>query len=93
MTDYVSKMGGDGRTHQVPVHWIQYDEVSCSRNVGLVDSKKSRPAFEHASLEPLKKYLSENFQFDRGLLSFYFGAKDHLSDSESSEINSSFAKE
>ena len=93
MVDYVSKMGGDGRMHQVPVPWIQYDEVSCTRNVGLSNTKKSRPAFEHVSLEPLKKYLSENFSFDRGLLSFYLGAKNHLSDSSANEIDSFFAKE
>ena len=26
-TEYVSKMGGDGRMHQVPVHWTEYVPV------------------------------------------------------------------
>jgi len=90
MVDYVSKMGGDGRMHQVPVHWTQYDEVNCTRNVGLVDSKKTRPQFNHASLEPLQKYLEKNFHFERGLLSFYLGNKGHLQQSDADAFHDFF---
>jgi len=90
MVDYVPVLGGDGRTHSVPVHWIQYDEVSTCRNVGLFDSKQSRPAFQHASLKPLEKYLSENFHFERGLLSYYLGEKGHINEADDQAFTTFF---
>jgi hypothetical protein len=27
-TDYIAQFGGDGRSHQVPVHWTEYEPVS-----------------------------------------------------------------
>ena len=91
--DYIPKLGGDGRWHDVPVHWTQYDEVECSRNVGLVDSKKTRPQFMHASLEPLAKYLQQNgYHFERGLLSFFLGEKDHMAATDADKIDSFFKK-
>ena len=92
--DYVSKLGGDGRWHDVPVHWTQYDAVNCTRNVGLVDSKKSRPQFLHASLEPLANYLKDNgFHFERGLLSFFLGEQAHLKSADADAFDKFFAKE
>lgn len=86
--DYVSKLGGDGRTHQVPVHWTQYDKVETDRNIGMSDSKQSRPAFNNQALENVRKYFSDNgFHFERGLLSFFLGEKDHLSSSVSSSLH------
>ncbi|MEG1055401.1 MAG: hypothetical protein RSF79_25555, partial [Janthinobacterium sp.] len=32
-THYVSVRGGDGRSHQVPVHWDEYFEVENSANM------------------------------------------------------------
>ena len=93
MVDYVSVHGGDGRFHQVPVHWIQYDEVSCKRNVGIAGGKKSRSIWNHSSLEPLKKYLKDNFHFERGLVSFYLGEKDHLNSKDGDEIDSYLNKD
>ena len=92
--DYVSKMGGDGRFHDVPVHWTQYDEVSCNRNVGLMDSKQSRPTFTNSSLENLKKYLNDaGIHFERGLFSFFLGdEKAHLSSSVANNIQGVFNK-
>lgn len=88
--DYVPVLGGDGHMHSVPVYWTQYDEVSTTRNVGLFDSKQSRPAFSHASLEPLQKYLKENFHFERGLLSYYLGEKGHISESDDTTFTKFF---
>ncbi|MCR5348028.1 MAG: phage holin family protein [Bacilli bacterium] len=91
MVDYIPVHGGDGRWHDVPVHWIQYDEVQGFNNVGLVDSKKSRPEFMHASLEPLAKYLEQNFHFERGLLSFWIGGnKQHINDKDASTLENFF---
>ncbi|MDD4204009.1 MAG: hypothetical protein PHF62_02675 [Acholeplasmataceae bacterium] len=42
-TDYISKMGGDGRMHMVPVNWVEYISVSQDTNVDinvLVEDKK-----------------------------------------------------
>jgi len=92
--DYVSVHGGDGRWHDVPVHWTQYDEVNCERNVGLADSAQSRPAFYNSSLDNLKKYLNDaGLHFERGLFSFFIGGeKDHLSSSVANNIQGLFKK-
>ena len=92
--DYVSKMGGDGRMHQVPVHWIQYDELKQNFNVGLVDSKATRPAFSHKSLEPVQKYLADRgLIFDRGLLSFFVGQKEKLTPEMGNKLSDFFKKD
>ncbi len=33
--DYVPVLGGDGRTHKVPVKWIEYDPVSRTREISI----------------------------------------------------------
>lgn len=91
MVDYIPVLGGDGRWHDVPVHWVQYDEVSGNYNVGLVDSKESRSAFSHKSLEPLKKYLADrDIYFNRGLLSFFVGQKEKMSTEMGNKISDFF---
>lgn len=37
MVDYVSVYGGDGRFHSVPVEWVQYNPVSRSTPVSIVE--------------------------------------------------------
>lgn len=92
--DYVSVHGGDGRWHQVPVHWIQYDEVKQDFNVGLVDSKATRSVFEHKSLEPLNKYLADRgLYFERGLLSFFVGQKEKMSTEMGTKISKFFEED
>ncbi len=88
--EYVTKMGRDGMPHAVPVHWIRYEEVGSENNIAVFDSAKKRPDFIHASLEPLRKYLKDNFHFERGLVSYYLGAKKGLDRSEATEVSSVF---
>lgn len=38
-TDYVAKMGGDGRLHQVPVHWQEYLPVSRTSPLAVLPTK------------------------------------------------------
>ncbi len=40
--DYISKLGRDGRVHQIPVHWVLYTPVSEETNikVNVIDDKK-----------------------------------------------------
>lgn len=35
--DHVPVLGGDGRTHSVPVKWIEYDPVSRTREISIQD--------------------------------------------------------
>lgn len=92
--DFVPKMGGDGRMHQVPVHWTKYDYVSTKANVGFASSSKSRAAFAHPSLEPLRKYLSDNgFHFERGFLAFFLGEKGHVKEKDEEILSSYFRDE
>ena len=87
MVDYVPVMGGDGRMHQVPVHWTQYDAVECVKNVGMSSSNTSRSAFNHPALQPLKNYLGErNFHFERGLISFFLG-EGNLSSNDGNQVH------
>ncbi len=93
MVDYVSVHGGDGRWHDVPVHWTKYDAVSCESNVGLADSKKSRPEFVSSALDGVKKYLNDvGLHFERGMLSFYLGENSHLSSSVDQSLQNIFSK-
>lgn len=42
-THYVSVRGGDGRSHQVPIHWDEYFEVENSADVLVKDMAGSMP--------------------------------------------------
>ena len=78
----------------MPVHWIQYDELKQTSNVGLVDSKATRPAFSHKSLEPVQKYLADRgLIFDRGLLSFFVGQKEKLTPEMGNKLSDFFKKD
>ena len=43
-TDYIARLGGDGRTHMVPVHWVEYIPVTkeSSMNVHVVPEEKEK---------------------------------------------------
>ncbi|NLG81487.1 MAG: hypothetical protein GX490_03025 [Bacilli bacterium] len=67
--DYVTKMGGDGRLHSIPVHWTEYIPVSKETivDVQVVEPEKDLSIGEsiRKSLEELrkKKTLDENDVF------------------------------
>ena len=44
--DFVEKRGGDGRSHMVPVDWIEYFEVSNSTEVWVHDASTTRQSSE-----------------------------------------------
>lgn len=52
--DYISKRGGDGRTHQVPVHWVDYIPVSRATEMLVCHETPAAPlaASEEASSPP-----------------------------------------
>ena len=45
---YVSKLGGDGRWHDVPVHWIEYNPIMKTTNMVVSNTHKGRMEFQEA---------------------------------------------
>lgn len=60
----VNKMGGDGRLHSIPVHWIEYIPVEKDTNMIVHKNNQSRFDF-NLNENPFKKYDNH---FERGLL-------------------------
>jgi hypothetical protein len=47
-TDYVTRLGADGRYHNVPVHWMEYIPVTATHHISLVaQDKPSGDAYVH----------------------------------------------
>lgn len=72
MVDYVSKLGGDGRWHEVPVHWIQYDEVHDDFSIATTEVGGSQNDFLHIGENILSRYSTAS-HYERGILSFFTG--------------------
>lgn len=75
MVDYVTKMGGDGCFHQVPVHWVQYDPLQRVTFMGIQNYNDSRYNFnrlyENDGFRNAVKLLSsKGIHFERRLLAF-----------------------
>ena len=80
MVDYVSVLGGDGYFHDVPVHWIRYDEVHKVSNMGIAKVGGSRKAYlegkdNNFGGSPLKAAMTH---FERGLMAIFEGNEDFL---------------
>lgn len=41
--DYVSKHGGDGHWHNVPVHWVEYIPINSAHTVRLTTEQETQP--------------------------------------------------
>ena len=86
-TDYISKMGGDGRHHDVPVDWIEYVPVERTTPfiVQATDITR-RQFFELTNTNEYAQFLNKNVSngailVSRGLFSFinsqsYYSADD-----------------
>lgn len=93
MVDYVPVMGGDGRLHDVPVHWIKYDRVECNHSIGVTYAENAtRESYNKLfSAGKFNKLLSGDkaqAHFERGLLAVYLGKV--FSAQTDSEIESIF---
>lgn len=73
-TDYVSVMGGDGKFHSVPVHWVEYFPLKSVNTMSLRDVSTSKFDFD-AKLKDnrLSDYIRNStkdghYSFQRGLL-------------------------
>ena len=77
-TDYVSVRGGDHKTHQVPVHWIEYLPVSRQTSVGVCEAGTAdREEFLRQTANQHWKSVFKNWQavpnsvfFRRSLVAF-----------------------
>lgn len=72
--EYVSKLGGDGRTHQVPVYWDEYIPVSKATKMEVKEARLTRSEFiDHANDSDFNGFLSSSslrgrYSFQRNLL-------------------------
>ena len=90
MVEYVPVVGGDGRTHSVPVHWIKYDEVTTVVPIGVTYAPTTRSGY-NSIRQRLATALNGKMSaahFERGLLALYLG-RDYL-DNDDMEIASIF---
>ena len=62
---YVTKWGGDGRTHVIPVHWIEYFPVE--KDTVMSINKNNQTRFEYNSTDH-SKLSNLNTLFERGLV-------------------------
>ena len=75
-TDYVSKMGGDGRHHDVPVTWIEYVPVEKVTPFTVQETEINRKQFfSLMSTSDYKQFLNKNVSngailCSRGIFSF-----------------------
>ena len=76
MVDYVTKMGGDGRFHQIPVHWVKYDPIQRTTFMGVQNYDSTRSGFNHLmdndGFRNAMKILRSNkaIHFERRLLAY-----------------------
>lgn len=69
--EYVSKMGGDGHMHSIPVHWYEYIEVSKESQIAVANIGGNRQDF-YGQIDRIKEILSQSDDiiYQRGLLAF-----------------------
>ena len=71
---YVTKMGGDGRLHTIPVYWIEYIPVFKETEMSVEESEISRPNFNSGYAGKIRSIIEGlkagrgDYRFERGLL-------------------------
>ena len=72
--DLIPKVGGDGRTHMVPVHWYEYIPVEAKGATVVINvggTKQQYDAIKDRISELVSNYsMSSDIIYQRGLLSF-----------------------
>lgn len=77
--EFVSVFGGDGRFHQVPVHWTEYYPVETETMMGVKEFEGSKKEFEEITQEDefktfLGRYIKDQkIIYQRNLLAFLTG--------------------
>lgn len=76
MVEHVTKMGGDGHLHTIPVEWIQYDPIKRTTFMGIQNCEESRYSFSNLMQNQgfknaFSKLSSSNaLHFERKLLAY-----------------------
>ena len=93
MTTIVPKVGGDGLTHGVPVHYFEYEKVEKDTPVVVMNVEQNREAYRQNKdrlIELLSKYsTSSDIIYQRGLLAFPL--KEGISTIDGEEIKKLFS--
>ena len=96
MVEYISMLGGDGHHHNVPVHWIKYDEVHSDSQIGIryVGStrKEVQEKYNEGKFNSALKGAKAMY-YERGLLSFMGNTINEASDNQLSDIFTEIKKE
>ena len=84
--DYISKTGGDGRVHQIPVHWIEYVPVTkITPFVVQATDINRHQYFELNNSNEYGQFLSKNVRNNailcsRGIFSFINSSSAYSAD-------------
>ena len=93
-TDFITKMGGDGLPHQVPVTWYEYIPLEKITPMAVqtcrTTEKKFRYNVQNQALRDFLSRLSDRgvILYQRGLISFLL--KGNMPSYDSNELNSYF---
>ncbi len=76
---YVSKIGGDGRSHTIPVHWIEYFPVEKTTNMMVNKNEKSRYEYNNIAdkVRAGMQGLFKDGHFERGLFAALYLSNDY----------------
>ena len=97
-TDYISKLGGDGRHHEVPVKWIEYVPVEkVTPFIVQATDVTRRQFFELANTSEYAQFLNKNVAnnailVSRGLFSFINRQSQYSADELSNAIEKILGK-
>ena len=72
--EMVPKLGGDGRTHMVPVHWIEYIETSCDNFIEVGEVGGSEQSVR-GKMAASKDIDMNQVHYERGLMGGFLGPK------------------
>ena len=94
-TTYISKLGGDGYWHEVPVHWIRYDLVEKDNVASFAPVGGSRAEFNEKKLNGFfdDKFNPDNLYYERGLLAIYNDDNEINNKNDKYSLHSLFSKE
>ena len=93
MVDYVPVRGGDGRIHDVPVHWTKYDRVDSDNIIQIKSTNASRHEYRSEYAQRIYDMLSganDGVRFERGLFGIFL--KRGYSKEDDEKISSIFDK-
>ena len=95
--DYVSKMGGDGYLHTIPVYWTEYIPVEQVNEIELKNISQSRNNFNNVLQgNELRNFIIKNskdgyYSFQRGLLGILLNPHYSYSYEDDKELDKIFS--